>query len=131
MQCMQISQKLLQLCEYIEREAIASIEQSDIGLGEESVIVVVQPDWHHGAISIVASRLAKHYEMPVFIGTYEDLAQQYIRGSAWGVPGFDVFEALLSCWDLLELFGGHKLVGGFSLRAEHLEELQSRLRTYA
>ena len=130
MQCIQISQKLLQLCQYIEREAIASIEQSDIDLGEESVIVVVQPDWHHGAISIVASRLAKHYEMPVFIGTYEDLAEQYIRGSAWGVPGFDVFEALLSCWDLLERFGGHKLVGGFSLRAEYLEELCSRLRTY-
>jgi single-stranded-DNA-specific exonuclease len=68
--------------------------------------------------------------MPVFIGTYEDLAQQYIRGSAWGVPGFDVFETLLSCWDLLELFGGHKLAGGFSLKAEHLEELRSRLRTY-
>jgi single-stranded-DNA-specific exonuclease RecJ len=131
MQCMQISQKLLQICQHIEREAIASIEQRDIDLGEESVIVIVQPDWHHGAISIVASRLVKRYEMPVFIGTYEDLAQQYIRGAAWGVPGFDVSEALVFCKHLLERFGGHKLVCVFSLRAEHLEELRSRLRTYA
>jgi single-stranded-DNA-specific exonuclease len=129
-QCIQISQKLLQLCEYIEREAIASIEQSHLHLREEPVIVVVQPDWHHGAISIVASRLTKRYEMPVFIGTYEDEDQQYIRGAAWGVPGFDVFEIMVFCQHLLERFGGHKLVGGFSLRAEHLEELRFRLRTY-
>ncbi len=54
MQCEQINQRRQQLCEQIELEAIAYIEQSQVDLQQERVLVIVQPDWHHGVIGIVA-----------------------------------------------------------------------------
>jgi single-stranded-DNA-specific exonuclease len=85
-----------------------------IDLLQERVLLVVQPGWHHGVIGIVASRLVERYGVPVFIGTYEDEEHQLIRGSARGIPEFDVFEALNACADLMEKFGGHRAAGGFT-----------------
>jgi len=129
MQCEQINQHRQQLCEEIEQSAIAYIEQSQINLQQERVLVIVQPNWHHGVIGIVASRLIERYGVPVFIGTYED--EQHIRGSARGIPEFHVFAALEFCQDLLGKFGGHKAAGGFSLLATNLDALRSRLSQFA
>jgi single-stranded-DNA-specific exonuclease len=129
MQCEQINQHRQQLCEQIEKEAIAYIEQNQIDLLQERVLVIVQADWHHGVIGIVASRLVERYGVPVFIGTYED--EHHIRGSARGIPEFHVFAALEFCQNLLGKFGGHKAAGGFSLPAENLTALRSRLREFA
>jgi len=131
MQCEQINQHRQQLCEQIEQQAIAWCERSEINLQQTRVLVIVQPDWHHGVIGIVASRLVDRYGVPVFIGTYEDDAQQYIRGSARSIPEFPVFEALQFCQDLLEKYGGHRAAGGFSFLAERLEQVRSRLSTFA
>ena len=128
MQCEEINQRRQQLCEQIEQEAIAHFEQSQVDL-QQRVLVIVQPNWHHGVIGIVASRLVERYGVPVFIGTYED--EQHIRGSARGIPEFHVFEALEFCKDLLGKFGGHKAAGGFSLPALNLDALRSRLSTFA
>lgn len=130
-QCEEINLKRQLLCEEIEQEAIAWCEQSQIDLQQERVLVVVQPNWHHGVIGIVASRLVERYGVPVFIGTYEEEDSDRIRGSARGIPEFDVFEALLSCEDLLGKFGGHKAAGGFSLPAKNLTEFQRRLSQFA
>lgn len=128
MQCEQTNRERQQLCRQIEQEAIAWYEQSQISLSDERVLVVVQPNWHHGVIGIVASRLVERYGVPVFIGAQVGAE---IRGSARGIPEFDVFAALQFCQDLLEKFGGHKAAGGFSMQAEHLPALRSRLRTFA
>ncbi|BAU07378.1 single-stranded-DNA-specific exonuclease RecJ [Fischerella thermalis CCMEE 5330] len=130
MQCEQINQHRQQMCEQIEQEAIALVETEYItSLQEDRVLVVVQPNWHHGVIGIVASRLVERYGVPVFIGTYEDDKQ--IRGSARGIPEFHVFAALEYCQHLLGKFGGHKAAGGFSLPAENLAALRSRLVEFA
>lgn len=131
MQCEQINQKRQQLCEQIEQEAIAFIEQSQLDLQQERVLVIVQPNWHHGVIGIVASRLVERYGVPVFIGTYEDEDKEHIRGSARGIPEFHVFEALEFCKDYLGKFGGHQAAGGFSLPAEHLEAFRKSLSQFA
>ncbi|MDF5708123.1 MAG: DHHA1 domain-containing protein [Nostoc sp. S4] len=130
MQCEQINASRQQMCEQIEQEAIAFVETEFVAsLQQDRILVVVQPNWHHGVIGIVASRLVERYGVPVFIGTYED--EQHIRGSARGIPEFDVFAALEACHDLLGKFGGHKAAGGFSLPAENLPGLRSRLIEFA
>ncbi|RCJ41266.1 single-stranded-DNA-specific exonuclease RecJ [Nostoc minutum NIES-26] len=130
MQCEQINTTRQQMCEQIEQEAIAYVETEFITtLQQDKVLVVVQPNWHHGVIGIVASRLLERYGVPVFIGTYED--DGHIRGSARGIPEFHVFAALEYCQDLLGKFGGHKAAGGFSLPAENLPTLRSRLCEFA
>ncbi|MGB5972186.1 MAG: single-stranded-DNA-specific exonuclease RecJ [Nodosilinea sp.] len=135
MQCEQINATRQDLCQSIEQEAVAWCEQQR-GLGtvdieRDRVLVVVQPGWHHGVIGIVASRLVERYGVPVFIGTYEDDEHKVIRGSARGIPEFDVFAALQTCSDLMEKFGGHRAAGGFSFLAKHLRQITSRLSHYA
>ncbi|MCC5606119.1 single-stranded-DNA-specific exonuclease RecJ [Nostoc sp. CHAB 5834] len=130
MQCEQVNASRQEMCQQIEQEAIAYVETRYIAsLQDDRVLIVVQPNWHHGVIGIVASRLVERYGVPVFIGTYED--EEHIRGSARSIPEFHVFEALEYCHDLLGKFGGHKAAGGFSLPAENLEMLRSRLIEFA
>lgn len=138
MQCEQINQQRQHLCEQIEQTAIALCEDRGTAIQSDRVLLLVQPDWHHGVIGIVASRLVERYGVPVFIGTYEEEAAEQdgkgaarIRGSARGIPEFHVFEALEFCKDLLVKHGGHRAAGGFSLKAENLEAFGDRLRTFA
>ncbi len=131
MQCEQLNQDRQQMCETIEAEAIAWIETSNIDYLSSRVLVVVQPDWHHGTIGIVASRLVERYGVPVFIGTYEDERQEHIRGSARSIPEFHVFEAMQHCDRWLGKYGGHRAAGGFSLSAKNLEGFRQGLSEFA
>lgn len=131
MECEQINHTRQQLCEEIEKNAIALIEDTPINWQEDRVLVIVEPGWHHGVIGIVASRLVERYGVPVFIGTYEGEDSQHIRGSARGIPEFHVFEALQFCHDLLEKYGGHKAAGGFSFPTDNLVKFQESLSKFA
>ncbi|MDG2991403.1 single-stranded-DNA-specific exonuclease RecJ [Candidatus Synechococcus calcipolaris G9] len=117
------------LCTTIEEEAIALVEESGFDPEQERVLVILKSGWHHGVIGIVASRLLERYGVPVFIATPED--GNHLRGSARGIPEFDVFAALQDSADLLEKFGGHRAAGGFSLKTENLDRWRSRLRDFA
>ncbi|MGG6267568.1 single-stranded-DNA-specific exonuclease RecJ [Leptolyngbya sp. AN03gr2] len=129
MKCEQVNKQRQQLCEQIEKEAIEAYENSPLDAKDDRVLLLVQKGWHHGVIGIVASRLVERYGVPVFIGTYED--ENHIRGSARSIPEFNVFEALEFCKDLMLKAGGHKAAGGFSFEADRLDEIRSRLRTFA
>lgn len=130
MQCETINRQRQEMCEQIEKEAIELVETQFLSsLEDDRVLLVVKPDWHHGVIGIVASRLVERYGVPVFIGTYE--GDGHIRGSARGIPEFNVFEALEFCHDNLGKYGGHKAAGGFSLPAENLEQLRLNLSMFA
>ncbi len=135
MQCEQANQTRRDMCDRIEAEAIAWCEtqqqEGGVDLQRDRVLLVIQPGWHHGVIGIVASRLVERYGVPVFIGTYEDEFQKEIRGSARGIPEFNVFDALQSCHDLLEKFGGHRAAGGFSFATKHRRQVKSRLVNFA
>ncbi|GAB4348728.1 MAG: single-stranded-DNA-specific exonuclease RecJ [Cyanophyceae cyanobacterium] len=130
MQCEQVNKQRQQLCNHIEQAAITWFEQSEIDLRDQRVLMIVQPDWHHGVIGIVASRLVERYGAPVFIGTYEAHEPDKIRGSARGIPEFDVFAALQYCRDLLGKHGGHRAAGGFSMPAANLAAFRDRLREF-
>lgn len=129
-QCEQLNRQRQEMCAQIEEEAIARVERgSKINCQKERVLVLVEPQWHHGVIGIVASRLVERYGVPVFLGTNE--ADTHVRGSARGIPEFHVFHALQYCDNLLEKYGGHQAAGGFSLRAENLEAFSHRLGEFA
>ncbi len=131
MQCEETNTLRQRMCELIETQAIdwceAQQAQGKLNLQKERVLVVVQPEWHHGVIGIVASRLVERYGVPVFIGTYEDKDKKEIRGSARSIPEFNVFEALQACDDLLGKYGGHRAAGGFTFAAKNLRQVTARL----
>lgn len=130
MQCEQINRQRQILCEQIEAEAVRLVEETPILWKSDRILVVVHPQWHHGVIGIVASRLVERYGVPVFIGTYEE-DPTTIRGSARSIPEFHVFEALEYCRDLLGKFGGHQAAGGFSFKSENLDLFKQRLSQFA
>lgn len=130
MQCEATNRKRQNLCEQIELEAIQQIKEEQIDYKKDRVLVIFGETWHHGVIGIVASRLVERYGVPVFICTSED-DKKMIRGSARGIPEFNVFEALNYCQDLLGKFGGHKAAGGFSFAAENFPDFQRKLSEFA
>jgi single-stranded-DNA-specific exonuclease len=128
-QCEAYNQERKELCNRIEKEAISWVENHPtLDLREERVLVIVQPEWHHGVIGIVASRLVERYGAPVFIGSIEG---NKVRGSARGIPEFNIFEGLEYCKEFFTSFGGHPMAGGFSMPLEHLEAFRKKMSEFA
>ncbi|MDS3860808.1 single-stranded-DNA-specific exonuclease RecJ [Thermosynechococcaceae cyanobacterium BACA0444] len=127
--CEETNRRRQELTESITAEAVAQVEAAQLDLLVKRVLVLVKAGWHHGVIGIVASRLVERYGVPVFIATEED--ETHLRGSARGIPEFDVFAALQYSGDLLEKFGGHRAAGGFSLEKVKLSAWRKRLTEFA
>lgn len=85
--------------------------------------VLFKNDWHKGVIGIVASRCIEHYYRPTIILTESN---NKATGSARSVEGFDIHEAIASCADLLDQFGGHTHAAGLTLPLENLEAFQQK-----
>jgi single-stranded-DNA-specific exonuclease len=106
-------------------QALEEIRNSPDLLNSKST-VLYNPDWHKGVIGIVASRLTEHYYRPTIVLT---LSGELITGSARSVKDFDIYEAIDSCSDLLEHFGGHKYAAGLSLKPENLSVFRDRFES--
>jgi single-stranded-DNA-specific exonuclease len=106
----------------VTQHALDIIRNSPELLNAKST-VLYNPDWHKGVIGIVASRLTENYYRPTIVLTRSG---DLVTGSARSVKDFDVYEAIDSCSDLLEHFGGHKYAAGLSLRPENLDTFRKR-----
>ena len=106
----------------ITEQALAMIE-ADPELINKKTTVVYNEGWHKGVIGIVASRLTEKYYRPTIVLTQSN---GHVAGSARSVMGFDLYEALSSCSDLLDQFGGHKYAAGLTLPTENIPLLQQR-----
>ncbi|HEY0668047.1 MAG TPA: single-stranded-DNA-specific exonuclease RecJ [Sphingobacteriaceae bacterium] len=106
----------------ITEQALAMIER-DATLIARKTTVLYDQNWHKGVIGIVASRLTEKYYRPTVVLTQSN---GHVAGSARSVLGFDLYEALSSCSDLLEQFGGHKYAAGLTMRPENVPAFQQR-----
>ncbi len=106
----------------ITEEALALIEENVVLKSRKST-VLYKSDWHKGVIGIVASRLTEKYYRPTIILTETN---GHIAGSCRSVIGFDLYEALSECADLLEQFGGHKYAAGLTMSLENVTLFQDR-----
>jgi single-stranded-DNA-specific exonuclease len=106
----------------ITEQALAMID-ADPALISKKTTVVYHEDWHKGVIGIVASRLTEKYYRPTIVMTQSN---GYAAGSARSVLGFDLYEALLECSELLEQFGGHKYAAGLTMKTENIPAFQQK-----
>jgi len=106
----------------ITQEALAMID-ADPALINRKTTVVFNESWHKGVIGIVASRLTEKYYRPTIVLTQSN---GHAAGSARSVLGFDLYEALSCCSDLLEQFGGHKYAAGLTIKTENIPAFQQR-----
>lgn len=103
-------------------QALAMIRR-DERLMAAKTTVLYDATWHKGVIGIVASRCIEHFHRPTIILTQ---SHNKVAGSARSVPGFDVYEAIEACADLLEQFGGHTFAAGLTMKEENILAFQSR-----
>jgi single-stranded-DNA-specific exonuclease len=101
----------------ITKEALALIE-ADLDMKDRKSTVVFQPHWHKGVVGIVASRLIDRYYRPTIVLTQSG---NVVAGSARSVIGFNVYEAVHRCKDLLIGYGGHFYAAGLTMAPENVE----------
>lgn len=106
----------------ITLEALAIIEQDEVLINRKTT-VVFQESWNKGVIGIVASRLTEKYYRPTIVLTQSN---GNYTGSARSVIGYDLYEALVECSDLLIQFGGHKYAAGLTISPENLPLFSER-----
>jgi single-stranded-DNA-specific exonuclease len=106
----------------ITEEALALIS-GDVLQVERKSTVLFQPHWHKGVVGIVASRLIDHYYRPTIVLTQSG---DYVAGSARSVAGFNVYEAIHQCKDLLLGYGGHFYAAGMTLEPSKVDAFCAR-----
>jgi len=89
--------------------------------------VLFNPSWKKGVIGIVASRLIETYYRPTVILTESN---GFATGSARSVQGYDLYQAIEACSDLLESFGGHMFAAGLTLKKENIQPFMERFENY-
>lgn len=114
----------------LEKEILESTEDviTSSNLTSGKVIVVAGEDWHPGVIGIVASRLVDRYYQPAIVISIRDGIG---KGSCRSIPGFDIYEALSSCSELLVKFGGHKQAAGLTIEVGNIDAFRQRMNEKA
>lgn len=104
----------------ITEEALQEISKAD---KYKYSTVLYNPAWHKGVVGIVASRLIESHYRPTIILTESN---GHATGSARSIAGFDLYQAITKCADLLENYGGHRYAAGITLKKENVQKLRDR-----
>jgi single-stranded-DNA-specific exonuclease len=114
----------------IEKELLTEAEQllGGIDINTTNALVLAGQNWHPGVIGIVASRVVeKIYRPTVMISIKDGIG----KGSCRSIPGFNIYQGLEQCADLLLQFGGHQQAAGFSIAEANIDAFRQRLNTVA
>lgn len=101
---------------------------SELGDDAENLNVIIKyiPDCHESVAGIAAGRVKDIYHRPVIVLT-DSSDENSIKGSARSVEGFDIFERIMTCRDLLSRFGGHPMAAGLTLEKKNFDEFVRRM----
>ena len=110
----------------ITREALEMVQNGKC-IACKNATIVYNPAWNKGVVGIVASRLVEAFYKPTFVLTKSN---GFVTGSARSVRGFDLYDSIERCADLLENFGGHIYAAGLTLKEENLPEFARRIEEY-
>ncbi|TRZ37455.1 single-stranded-DNA-specific exonuclease RecJ [Niallia circulans] len=113
----------------ITEEAMEQVE-SLYPLEDNRVLIVGKEGWNPGVVGIVASRLVEKYYRPTIVLGF-DQEKGIAKGSARSIAGFDLYQNLSTCRELLPHFGGHPMAAGMTLAIEDVQELRERLNSLA
>lgn len=97
-------------------------------IAKNRVIVVCGKGYHMGVVGIVAAKVLEEYGKPTIILTEED---GVATGSARSIDGFNIYEAISACSDMLNHFGGHPKAAGLGLDIADVDTFRNRINEYA
>jgi single-stranded-DNA-specific exonuclease len=107
----------------ILREASKMAEE----YAEYPVLVLASPDWSHGIVGIVASKIVEQFRKPALV---MQILGETSKGSARSTGNFNLIEALGVVSDNFIKYGGHHFAAGYTLNTDNLDKLRADLNRY-
>jgi single-stranded-DNA-specific exonuclease len=86
--------------------------------------LITDPEFNHGVVGLVASRLTDEFYRPMLVAQKGEVVT---KGSGRSIPEFDITRALDKCAHLLVKYGGHAAAAGFTIENKNLERFRQRL----
>jgi len=111
----------------IYQKAVEIIE-NDPDCKNQKVIVVSGENWHKGVIGIVASLLAEHYYKPCFVMA---VSGDEAVCSARSIDGFNIYDGMDYCRELLVRYGGHEKAGGLTIKVSNMAKFREKINEFA
>lgn len=93
-------------------------------------IVLASHGWHPGVIGIVASRVVEEVHRPAILIALDEATGKG-RGSGRSIRGFHLYEALDSCSEYLDRFGGHRQAAGLEISQERIDDFREAFNSRA
>lgn len=107
---------------------ICSRLDADPMLTADRIIIISSEDWNPGVIGIVSSKITERYGKPsIIISEGPDIC----KASGRSVSGFSLVDAVFSCADMLEKYGGHPMAVGLSIRRSNINKFRKAMNEYA
>ncbi len=110
------------------KEILAACSKQASRYRRDPILVLSDPEWSHGVVGIVASKISEKWHKPTII--LQELGE-VSKGSARSYGTFDIIKAIRSCEGFLESCGGHSFAAGLKLKTDRLTELRYRINQYA
>jgi single-stranded-DNA-specific exonuclease len=107
----------------IVEEAIVQADK----LSDDPVLVVSSPDWNHGIVGIVASKLMEKYHKPTFV--LQELGDES-KGSARSYGEFSVVDALTASKGIISKGGGHHFAAGVTLPTNNIAAFRKSVNDF-
>lgn len=112
-----------ELDQEVTRQAIQLVEE-DPEMSTSPVLILYHPSWNKGVMGIVAARLADRYHRPAIILSRSG---DTLAGSGRSAGGYDLYQALQACSEVLESFGGHIFAAGLTMKENQLPRFRQLL----
>ncbi len=90
--------------------------------------VIASTDWHEGVIGLVASRLVEAHGKPMVVIS---IGENFSKGSARSIPGFNIVEAIRASSEFLIDAGGHPMAAGFTIETRHIEAFSEKINKHS
>ncbi len=107
----------------LEKDLLQKILSETRNISSDPVLILTGSNWHEGIIGIVAARLKDKFNKPVIIISLDGNVG---KASARSIVGFDIGSVIIAATHkkILLKGGGHKMAGGFSIKANNIERLK-------
>ena len=97
---------------------IVTLLKKNPSLTASKCLVLAGADWHEGILGIIASRISQRYGKPAILISLDN---EIGKGSGRSVRGFNLYEAISACRDLVLQFGGHAMAAGLQIEKGNID----------
>lgn len=108
------------------QKAIELVENT--GLLKDRVLVIYLKDCHETIAGIIAGRIKERYYRPTFVITN---AEDGAKGSGRSIEGYNMYEEINKCKNVLTKYGGHPMAAGLSLAISDIDIFRKMLNDNA